>query len=234
MRFFIFLLFLGFITSLSLVSATGFSPTSLTFNLDKNQKECQTITLTSDSETIDVYDKWAESKDVEWSVSSFKTESSSHGLSLTYPKELSLNERKVEVCISGSKEGEYHGVLLMKEEQKGNSIMQAGVWLKVLIGKETTNPQNTATNQNSNPNTNTEQVQLAVNENKKDENQQEKITETNNEVKTANGITGAAVGTNSGGGNSILIIIVILVAIGALTALFNYKRLQKRRMEYGY
>ena len=38
--------------------------------------------------------------------------------------------------MSGNKIGEYHGVLLFKEEQQGSSIVQFGVWLKVLISEK--------------------------------------------------------------------------------------------------
>ncbi|MEK6875539.1 MAG: hypothetical protein AABX30_02555 [Nanoarchaeota archaeon] len=118
------------------VMAVSFSPSSLTYNLKLNQQECKTITLGSDSETITISDSWAENKDVEWKVSLFDKTASEHGISINYPEELSLDEREVEVCLSGANLGEYHGVLLMKEEQQGNSIIQMGVWLKVIISNE--------------------------------------------------------------------------------------------------
>lgn len=130
--FFIFLL----IMTLGVVTASGFSPSSLTFSLEGGEEECQTVTVTSDSEKIEVSDKWAENKDSEWSVSGFQTSSSAHGISIKYDNELSLIEREVDVCLSGSKVGEYRGVLLLQEEQEGSSVVQMGIWLKVIISEK--------------------------------------------------------------------------------------------------
>jgi len=117
------------------VSATGFSPSSLTFNLNKNSESCQNITITSDSENITVLDSWAANNNVEWKVSSFNTSSTEHGLTLSYPKELSKSERVIGVCLSGANAGNYKGVLLVREQQVGNSIVQMGIWLKVNISE---------------------------------------------------------------------------------------------------
>ncbi|MCX6750830.1 MAG: hypothetical protein NTZ83_05210 [Candidatus Pacearchaeota archaeon] len=129
--------------------ATGFSPTSFTFNLVPNEEECGTIIVDSTSPTISVSDMWAENKDIEWKVSLFDTSASSHGISIDYDKELSINEREVEVCVSGSKLGEYHGVILLKEEQEGNSVIQMGIWIKLIIAEKT---QKTQTQENTNQN----------------------------------------------------------------------------------
>ena len=132
--------FLLFITLtlfvLNAIQAVGFSPSSLTFDLGKNQEGCKMITIDSDSEKITVSDSWAENESVEWKVSSFNTSSDEHEITINYDNELSIDEREVEVCLSGRKLGEYHGVLLFKEEQQGNSVVQLGVWLKVLINEK--------------------------------------------------------------------------------------------------
>jgi hypothetical protein len=134
---FLFLLFITLtLFALNAIQAVGFSPSSLTFDLGKNQEGCKMITIDSDSEKITVSDSWAENESVEWKVSSFNTSSSQHGISVNYDNELSIDERGVEVCLSGSKLGEYHGVWLFKEEQQGSSIVQFGVWLKVLINEQ--------------------------------------------------------------------------------------------------
>ena len=133
---FLFLLFVFVIVSTSMASAVGFSPSSLTFSLEQNQEECKMITIDSESETITASDSWAENESVEWKVSSFDPEASQHEISINYDNELSIDEREVEVCLSGNKIGEYHGVLLFEEEQQGNSIIKFGVWLKVLINEK--------------------------------------------------------------------------------------------------
>jgi len=97
---FLFFIFL-FLLMLNGVIAVGFSPSSLVFELEPNQEECETIILTSDSETISVSDSWAENKDVEWKISLFEKNTNYHGISINYDNELSIDEREVEVCLSG-------------------------------------------------------------------------------------------------------------------------------------
>ena len=120
------------ILALPFALAVGFSPTKLEYNLDVGEEECKIVTLSSDSATIAVSDLWAENKDIDWKVSLFETPSSEHRLNLVYD-ELLEGEDEVQVCLSGNKAGEYHGVLLLREEQQGNSIVQMGVWLKAVI-----------------------------------------------------------------------------------------------------
>src|SRR3989338_1394341 len=137
MRIKFFLLFITLtLFGLNMAQAVGFSPPSLTFELEKNQEECKMVTIDSESEKVTVSDSWAENESVEWKVSSFNTEAGQHEISINYDDELSLDEREVEVCLSGNKLGEYHGVLLFEEKQRGNSIVQLGVWLKVLINEK--------------------------------------------------------------------------------------------------
>jgi len=134
------LLMIFSVSTLSIVSASGFSPSSLIFNLTLNEKSCKTITINSNSDTISVSDKWAVDKDIEWKVSLFNSSADSHSITISYPSEISLPENKVEVCLSGSKVGEYHGVMLLREEQQGNSVVQMGVWLKVTITEKQSSP----------------------------------------------------------------------------------------------
>ncbi|MDD5193630.1 MAG: hypothetical protein PHF67_03520 [Candidatus Nanoarchaeia archaeon] len=90
------------------------------------------ITIDSDSEKITLTDRWAENKDVKWDVNLFQNESDS-SIHLTYPKTLGKTEREANVCMKIDKKGEYHGVLLLKEEQKGNSVIQVGIWIKAIV-----------------------------------------------------------------------------------------------------
>lgn len=125
---------IGILLVLPLVLATGFSPTRLNYNLNVGEEDCKNVRVDSASPTITVSDKWAADENVEEKVSLYETSASEHGLSLSYDDELDLDEREVEVCLSGNKAGEYHGVLLLREEQQGNSIVQMGIWLKATIG----------------------------------------------------------------------------------------------------
>lgn len=208
MKSFIFFIFV-FVIMINVVGAVGFSPSSLTFNLQRGEQSCQVITLSSDSETITVSDKWAENKDVEWKVSLFNNSASDFGISINYLKEISINEREVEVCLLGSQVGEYHGVMILKEEQEGNSIIQMGIWLKVIISelpasgegsggggsgggssaKATATPSLTTLN-NSNLDTNTQNLAGNINIEK-----EEKI---GTEKSSSDGITGSAIGDIEG------------------------------------
>lgn len=142
----LFIFFIFFVLFVANISATSISPASLTFNLQLNEKDCQTIRLESDSETIIVSNQWAENPSIEWKLDLFNTKTDEHHLSLSYQKELAQNEREVEVCLAGSQEGEYHGAIIFQEEQQGNSILRLGVWIKAIIG----NPPSTQTTSNSN------------------------------------------------------------------------------------
>ncbi len=139
MKKLIFLLFL-FLFSLSLVNATGVSPSKLVYEIEPGEEMCQKISITSDSEKITVTDKWAENKDVEWRGSLFDKSASYHSLEISYDKELLEDEREIEVCISGEKLGEYHGIIIIEEELVGNTIIQMGVWLKVNIMNKPVQP----------------------------------------------------------------------------------------------
>ena len=132
-----FLFFLFIILLSQFVVAVGFSPSSLVFNLNQNVEECKKIILDSESEKITVYDKWAENATAEWKASAFNKSASEHGISINYDNELSREEREVEVCLSGRKIGEYHGIIIFQQQQEGNSIIQIGVWLKVVISEKT-------------------------------------------------------------------------------------------------
>ena len=122
------------------VMAAGFSPSSLIFDVEQDQDECQVITITSESETVVVSDSWAADSSDEWKVSSFETDASEHGIDISYD-DLLEGEDSVEVCLSGSELGEYHGVILLREEQQGNSVVQMGVWLKVTISEPAPEPE---------------------------------------------------------------------------------------------
>lgn len=131
MKIYFFFLFIIFF--ISAVSAVGFSPSSLVFKLDKNHEQCQAITLTGVTDEIDVINVWAENSQAEWKVGEFKNEASSHGLELSYSINDVENNKYIDVCVQGSKEGEYHGAIIFKQSQQGNSIVQLAVWLKVTI-----------------------------------------------------------------------------------------------------
>ena len=199
------------------VTATGFSPSSLTFNLNPNQEDCKTITIDSESETITISDNWAENKDIEWKVSLFNKSAEYHGISINYDNELSLDERQAEVCLSGNQIGEYHGVLLLREEQQGNSIIQMGVWLKVIIAETQQNnnvgggggSSGSGSTSTSTINTTTDSSLLSTQSTIPATTTQEN---NNQDEKTNSGITGSVIGLGSPVGK-IVWGFVLLIAI---------------------
>jgi len=132
MRKLIFLILL----LIPITSALQFSPTSLEFNLEKNQISCKKINFEVESQTT-IKDVWAQFSSQEWSISNFQTSSQTHGISISYPNEINPNQKEIEVCLSGSKPGSYRGTLVFRQGEVGNSIVQFAVWLKVSISGET-------------------------------------------------------------------------------------------------
>lgn len=131
------------VASVSALSAS-FSPTSLIFNLSKGESACQTISFGGDAYKEIIFDNWAENKTVPWSVSGFKTNASSLGINISYPAEVLTTVGKVQVCVSGAKPGEYHGIVLLRGVNdnsatcpSGNacltSIIQMGIWVKLTV-----------------------------------------------------------------------------------------------------
>ena len=222
MKSFIFFIFLILILT-STISAVGFSPSSLIYNLKPGEEECKMISITSESETITAEDKWAENKNIEWKVSEFNTDASSHGISITYPKSLSLDERKVNVCLSGNEIGEYHGVLLLKEEQQGNSIIQMGIWLKVVINNEPQTTQSSSSSMTTSSGGSSATIQSASENKTKDT--QEQITENKSEIKNS-GITGGTIGATIIKNKSIIIIFITAIIIAGA---FIFTRTKKKR-----
>jgi len=224
---FLFFIFLFIILVMNTIIAVGFSPSSLTFELEQNVESCQIITLSSDSDMIGVSDEWAENEGVEWKVSLFDKDASEHGISISYDSELDVDEREVEVCLSGSEVGEYHGVILLKEEQQGNSIIQMGVWLKVIIseGIQEETPENNQDSSGGGLVTSILNNLDKLDEEKENESEEieeeQEIEEIGNidEEERDSQITGAVIG----GGNKSLTIISIIVVLVIVGAFYIYK-----------
>ncbi|MFH1591900.1 MAG: hypothetical protein ABIB47_00850, partial [Candidatus Woesearchaeota archaeon] len=227
------------INSLSFVQAAGFSPSSLTYELKPNQEDCKMITINSESETISVSDKWAENKDMEWKVSSFEESANYHDISIDYQDTLGADERELEVCLSGSKLGEYHGVVLLKEEQEGSSIIQMGVWLKVLISEQENNPQTSSSSSggsSSSSSSGSSSGGSLILNNEGDEHVTDNaVAEEDSELtfldskestetiqESSSWITGAVIGVSNNPGITIGIVLIVLMAI--TIAVYNKKK----------
>jgi hypothetical protein len=121
-----------FILIIPLVQAAQFSPTKLEFILAKDTLECKKINFELDSPAI-MNDVWASSSAQPWSVTDFKTASEELKINIAYSRTINLDQNEARICISGSNPGEYHGALVVREEEVGNSIMQYAIWLKLSI-----------------------------------------------------------------------------------------------------
>jgi len=210
------------------VLATGFSPSSLIFSLEAGVEGCQTITITTESETVAINDSWAENKEVEWKISSFNTTAEEHQIDIDYPSQIQSPENKVEVCVSGSELGEYHGAMLLKEEQKGNSIIQMGIWIKLTVvekQEEVVAPVQTdvntgssgggssgvATKVNNTTVTNTATTAVTIQKNLGEEDKAAS-SETNENAGVV-GITGSAIGVGKVNVTTAIITIVVVILI---------------------
>ncbi len=141
MKKFILVFFLLFIISLNYASGISFSPSSLTYKIEQNTQTCKNITLTSNSEKITITDTWAENKETEWKTNLFDKTAQYHNLTITYDKELTKEERILQICITGETLGEYHGAIILEEQKIGNSIIQAVIWMKVNITEKLPEPE---------------------------------------------------------------------------------------------
>jgi len=236
MKTFLFFLFIIFFTAGAM--ASGFSPSSLTFNLEQNQESCQTIHLDSNSETITAKDVWAENKDVQWDSRLFDTNAEEHGITISYANNIPIDERDIEVCISGENEGEYHGDIIFEEEQEGNSIIQMGIWLKVFIsgdnqatsgGSNGGQSSGSSSSGSSSSSGNTfERNQINSNSEKLENDESEKLTrndQSNQNTEDKNKITGNFIG-NSGKIKSMVVPLFTLFIAGLL--IFTYFKRKKR------
>lgn len=222
------------------VSAVGFSPSSLTFNLAKGEEQCQSIHLDSDSQTIEIIDVWAESAESEWKVSQFTTSSSSHNLQLSYPSELSISQRDVEVCLSGTNEGEHHGAIIFKQEQEGNSVIQLAVWLKVIIDTPQTQSSSSGSSGGSSGGSSSGgsgggggSAIKSSNSQVTEQNNQEEPIGPQSDISGNAKITGAVINEGNGSINYYGIFIISLIIIIGLSAVY-YRRYKQRQKWLGY
>lgn len=114
------------------VSALEFSPANLEFNLEKNEVGCKKVFFELET-SAKLTDVWADNFNDEWSLSDFKTASSELGVQMNYPSEVSSEKKEAEICVSGSKVGNYKGAIIFRQEKVGNSVVQFAVWIKLFV-----------------------------------------------------------------------------------------------------
>lgn len=143
------LVLLALLFLIPLTSAIQFSPTSLEFNLEKDEGACKKINFNIETPTT-IKDAWAQSPSTSWSILDFQTSAQEHEISINYQPRVNPDEKETEICLSGSKPGNYNGAIIFRQRETGNSVIQFAVWLKVNIKEETKKPiKNTTTKKSS-------------------------------------------------------------------------------------
>jgi len=128
------LLFL-FVLLFPLVSAAtlSMSPQQINFIGNVNERICEEVTLKTEGEAVLLgEDLWAEEGFSERKLKQHILDSDELKLELEYPNNIKINnEEKIEVCLTGKKKGNYHGILLYRVEGKP---VRVGIWMNVSLG----------------------------------------------------------------------------------------------------
>jgi hypothetical protein len=132
-NFFIFL----FIFLLPIVnSATlSMSPQQIDFQGNTGEKICNQINLkTPDEATLIGETNWAEKGYLERKLKNHNLLEEDLDLIIEYPKIIKIiNNKSIEVCITGKKPGNYHGIILYRIEDKP---IRVGIWMNVSLEKK--------------------------------------------------------------------------------------------------
>ena len=133
-----------FILILSNISAGNISlklePSRLNLTGFTGEKICQELTIEYNIEdgTIEGRDLWAPEGVTEKVLSLHNLEAGVLGLTFEYPKSITVdNSKVVDVCITASKKGLYHGALLYRTIQSGNVGIELNVWVTADIKENT-------------------------------------------------------------------------------------------------
>jgi len=214
-KIYLFLISVFFISS---VFAIGVSPSNLVFDLKAGEELCQNVYVTFDTPSASVFDVWGKGEEAEWKFADFKTKSTEHGITITYPKTLSNAQKEVEVCVNGKYNGEYHGALVSRGESGGNVVSQAAVWLLINIEDGLTKPDASDEEEYEVPST----TSLSAETN--DQN--------NAPTPSSPSITGNVVREDSGNwvGTSIWLVVI---AVFTFIVLSIYVRMKRRREIWG-
>ncbi len=198
---------------------------TVVYVLQPNQELCHEITLTSESEIIIISDTWTPNYNVEWNITLFNTTAEEHNLNISYPEELSLEESEFNICISGQNQGEYHGAITIKQEDKTTQLV---TWLKVIIEtppqeSPPQNPPPVNTGGGSSARSTTTQNQTNTTETSPKETETPQIDQesSNNNLSQ---ITGATTGVIGKVGTSRAIFILVFAIAGLAFLIFFVRR----------
>jgi hypothetical protein len=127
-------LFLFFILSISVCSCAtlSMSPPQVDFQGNTGEKICSEFNIDVDGNYLLLgEDRWAIEGYAERKLSKHNLDSAELGLTLFYPREITLeNKTYLEVCIEGKKPGNFHGILLYGIKDKP---IKVGIWMEVQL-----------------------------------------------------------------------------------------------------
>lgn len=129
---FLFFFLVSFVSSVTL----SMSPPQIDFIGKTNEVICKYVEVKVEGvETLTGKTRWAEKDYFERNLLNHKLESEDLKIEIDFPNEIEVREsKKIEICIEGSKKGNYHGALLYRIEDKP---VQVGIWMNVsLEGKD--------------------------------------------------------------------------------------------------
>ena len=125
-----------FILALSSISAGDITlklePSKLNLTGFTDDKICQKLTIEYNIQegTIEGRDLWAQEGVTEKILSLHTLTAESLELNFEYPKSITVdNSKVVDVCVTASKKGLYHGALLYRTIQNGNVGIELNVWV---------------------------------------------------------------------------------------------------------
>jgi hypothetical protein len=130
--FFLFLISLLLLISLTSAVKLGVSPSAINFNGYINEKICNKIILFSSNETILIDDKWSLNKELIKNINEYNNIAEDLGIKIQYPNKIRVEaKQEIEVCLTAKNIGKYYGLLNIRTENRPAGI---GIWMSVLVG----------------------------------------------------------------------------------------------------
>ncbi len=129
----IYYLFL-FIFLFPLVNAAtlSMSPQQIDFNGNVGEKICNNINLKTENGAVLIGETgWAKENYFERKLKSHNLSEEDLNLIIDYPREIEIfNNKTIEVCVTGKKSGNYHGIILYRVK---NKPVRVGIWMNVTL-----------------------------------------------------------------------------------------------------
>jgi hypothetical protein len=147
MRWLIVFIFLILISTAGAVQIS-ISPGELDFNANSMEVVCKQATVYFSEEVLVTgEDRWANLSIVSRNLNDYKYTAENIGISISYPKDVNQNNKKINICVGGIKNGVYQGALIYSTD----STAGVGAWITVNIGNSALLPYSKNSNNSSSP-----------------------------------------------------------------------------------